>query len=49
MELRELHKNYKFNSVNPLNLNNFYLNGESISIVKQNDKSNFVIKSGLFK
>jgi len=49
MELRELHKNYKFDSVKPLNLNNFYLNGENIRIVKQNDKNNFIIKSGLFK
>lgn len=49
MELRELHKSYQFDTVKPLNLNNFYLNGKNINIVNNNDKNNFEVKNGLFK
>lgn len=49
MELREFYNKYQFDVIEPLNINNFYLNSKSIGLVKKNDKNNLKINNGLFK
>lgn len=49
MELREFYNKYQFDVIEPLNINNFYLNGKNISLVTKNDKNNLKVENGLFK
>lgn len=49
MELRELFKQYHFDTVSPLSLDNFCLNGKEITLVKQDDKNSAEVNNGLFQ
>lgn len=49
MELRQLHKDYLFNIVNPLTVHNFRLYNDFIEDVKADDKIKYEMQDGLFK
>ena len=49
MQLREEYRSYKFNTIEPLRIDSFYLYNKKISTITESDKSKFKLNDGLFQ